>query len=218
MPEIGALTYPLKYGDTQAEDYLEIEKTGFIRMNGSAISYRDVYPSYILPLSGAAAPDSVGYTIGGVPTQLYSYNGAATEEVLSAKFEIDHDLLVDLVKLQALGTPPEFHVHWCPTTTATGTVKWFVDWCHIPANGSPAGQTTLSATHAVTVASQYNNLIVTIGAFPSDLEFEIGDIILAVLRRTPGDAEDTYGADAGLYQFAIHAPCDTNGSRGIFTK
>lgn len=218
MPELSALDAVIKVGNVADGNYTEFETTGFIRKAGTAIHWRDVYPSYILPISGAAAPDSVAKNIAGIPVQLYAFDGNATEERLSAKFEIDHDMLVTLATLQALDIAPEFHVHWCPTDTDLGVVKWFVDWVHMPANGLPEAQIALSATTEITDPSPFVNRITSIGEFPSDFEFDIGDVIIAVLRRDPTDDDDTYAHDVALLQFALHVPCDTAGSRQIYTK
>ena len=47
---------------------------------------------------------------------------------------------------------------------------------------------------------------------------QLGGKIGFNLRRTPADAGDTYGADTLFEQIALHVPCDTLGSRAVYTK
>ena len=171
--------------------------------------YRDEYPANIVPASGAAAPDSVGHTIGGVARQLYSFDGVNTTESLSGSFEIPHDYM--------LGGDIEVHIHWRPATTGTGVVKWFFEWEYSAVMAAPAAQTALTAKYTIATNMQYYHLLTTFGNLP-DLNFAIGGKIGFNIKRIPSDGEDTYVADALLEQVALHVPVDTLGSRQIYTK
>lgn len=188
---------------------LEIELQPNKTLALSEPAWRDEYPAVIVPASGSAAPDSVAHTIGGIARQLYSFDGVNTEERLSGSFEIPHDYMI--------GQPIEVHIHWRPSTTGTGVVKWFFDWELSKVHQAPSAQTTLTITSEITSASQYVHFITTFGNLPA-LDYGIGDKIGFNIRRTPSDAADTYGADALLEQVALHIPVDTLGSRQIYVK
>ena len=89
------------------------------------IRWRDEYVSGLwTPASGQAAPDIVGYTIGGVGVNKYTFDGNNTEERLANHFEIPHDLAFDLINNGTLII--EAHVHWQPSTNNSGNVVWFL--------------------------------------------------------------------------------------------
>ena len=203
----GALTY-------------SVDSRGF----STVISYRDEYVGGPwVDASGAAAPDLVNYTIGGVATRKYSFDGTATEERLSNCFEIPHDAAVD--QLNAITERIEVHIHWMPSTNDAGNVKWFLDYCYIPVNAAPIPQTGLSVVATVPINTQYYHRIsafVGPGAVISlpkpTSGFTIGDVIEFTLRRTPTDPQDDYAADAILLKVAMHVPINSSGSRQLYVK
>lgn len=171
--------------------------------------FRDEYPAMLIPATGAASPDAVPHTIGGVLRTMYGFDGAATQEILSGSFEIPHDYMV--------GQPIEVHDHWRPSASSIGTVTWYFDYEYSPPNAAPIPQATLSVTHNITSNSQYIHFLDSFGNMPQpSTPFSLGGKIGFNLRRTP--TTDTYGADALLEQIALHIPCDTAGSRQIYIK
>lgn len=186
----------------------------FTMQPGAAIAvseptYRDEYPAMVIPASGAAAPDEVAHTIGGVARTLRGFDGGNTQEILSGSFEIPHDYMI--------GEPIEVHVHWRPATTATGTVIWYFDYEYSPPNAAPIAQVTMSVTANLGADRQYYHLLNTLGNMPQPATpFGIGGKIGFNIRRTP--ANDTFSGDALLEQISLHVPCDTAGSRQIYVK
>jgi len=120
-------------------------------------TYRDEYPAMVIPASGAAAPDAVGHTIGGVARTLYGFDGNATQEILSGSIEIPHDYMI--------GQPIEVHVHWRPSTTGTGTVIWYFDYEYSPPNAAPIPQVTMSVEVNIASNKQYFHLLDSIGFY-----------------------------------------------------
>lgn len=171
--------------------------------------YRDEYPTPLVKAGGASAPDDVAYTIGGVETTRYSFDGNATEERISGSFEIPHDY--------KFGGAIEVHIHWLPSTNGTGNVQWFFDWCYMGVGSAPQAETTLSVIDAVSTNQQFFHKIKAFGNLPVN-GYALGDKILFTLRRTPNGANDTYADDAILEQIALHVPVDTFGSRQIYAK
>jgi hypothetical protein len=172
-------------------------------------TWRDEYPTILVPAAGSAAPDDTVHTVGGVVRAFKSFDGGSTEERLGGSIEIPHDYMV--------GQPIEAHLHWRPATTGTGTVTWYFDWEYSPPNAAPIAQTTLSVTYNIASDKQYWHLLDTFGNLPQpSTPFALGGKIGFNIRRSP--TTDTYGSDALLEQVAIHVPCDTNGSREIYVK
>jgi len=194
-----------------------IETTGDLLITFPAVktlvlsepTYRDEYPAMVIPASGAAAPDDTAHTIGGVARTLRAFDGNATQEILSGSFEIPHDYMI--------GEAIEVHVHWRPSTTGTGTVKWYLDWEYSPPNAAPIPQTVLSIEVSIASNKQYFHLLSSLGNLPQpSTPFAIGGKIGFNIRRTP--TTDTYADDALLEQISLHVPCDTMGSRQIYVK
>jgi hypothetical protein len=172
-------------------------------------TYRDEYPAMVIPAGGATAPDAVAHTIGGVARTLYGFDGGATQEILSGSFEIPHDYMI--------GHPIEAHIHWRPSTSGLGTVKWYLDWEYSPPHGQALSQTALFVVNTLASDKQYFHLLDTFGNLPQpSIPFAIGGKIGWNLRRTPAD--DTYTGDALLEQISLHVPCDTAGSRQLYVK
>lgn len=172
-------------------------------------TYRDEYPAILVAAGGSKAPDEVSHTIGGVRRTMKSFDGSATEEIISGSFEIPHDYMA--------GQPIELHIHWRPSTSGLGSVIWYFDWEYSPPEAQPQSQTVVTASRTLAADRQYYHLLDTFGNLPQpSTPFSLGGKIGFNLRRTP--TTDTYGADALLEQIALHIPCDTNGSRQIYIK
>lgn len=207
------------FGSVDEGSYSYFEKeTGVLVAQGSAITYRDEYASgvYFVPL-GATAPDEVNVTIGGVVTKKYAFDGLTIEEKLGNTFEIAHDIAIDQVNAGTKNIT--FHIHSAPSNaTSTGDSKFLVDWALLKAQGAVITGTQISITTTMPSNSQYSNRIVgSVLPVPSE-GFDIGDLIEFTISRNPADSADTYPADTIFYKAALHVPCDTNGSRGVFTK
>ena len=198
-----------KIGNIEGGNYSEFEADGTYVAKGEATVFRDELPSYLVPAAGGAAPDSVAHTIGGVARQLYSFDGAATVEILSGSFEIPHDWKV--------GSEIEVHIHWRPSTTGTGNVEWHFDWEYSPPQGAPVPKTTLSGVATIPSNQQYWHKLDQIGLINAT-GFSLGGKIGFNLRRSPAGVKDTYGADALLEQIAMHVEIDTLGSRQRYIK
>jgi len=177
------------------------------------VNWRDEYPSQPWVAAGAAAaPDLIDYSIGGITVKKYSFDGATTEELLNSNFEVPHDY--------AYGNQIELHVHWRPTSTATGTTVWNFDWCYSPANdGAPIPQTSQSTSKTLTANSQYHHFITSFGNLNlTGSTFSLGHLINFNIRRDPTFSGDTYPDDIILEQVALHMPIDSFGSRQQYIK
>lgn len=186
--------------------YTPTQKTLFL----GTVCYRDEYVGGDwVPAGGGTAPDLENYTMAGLSTRKYAFNGTTTEERLSNCFEIPHDYKD--------GAPIEVHIHWRPSDNNAGNVEWFFDWEYSEVDSAPVAQTSLRVIVPVLANQQYfhkvNSFIPLI-----DNGYKLGDIINFTLRRTPNSVNDTYNADAILEKVAMHVPVDTLGSRQMYVK
>lgn len=190
----------------------------FIDNNGfKQVRYRDEYVSGPwVEASGAAAPDLVNVTIGGVGTRKYAFDGSATEERLSNSFEIPHDIALTEVNNDTLFI--EWHVHFRPSTNNSGDVKWFLDYCYSPFGGAPIAQTSASFIKSVSANQQYFQLVEGVEIPKPVGGWGIGGIITFNLRRSPSDVQDTYPDDVLLVKTALHVPVNDSGSRQRYIK
>lgn len=203
-PTIGLPTListPRKFGTET--DYSEFEADGTLRAYGAATTYRDINFSIIGLGLGASAPDR-GTLAGGTIEYLF-FDGVATTEEVSGAVEIDHDVRLAVIKP---------HIHWFPTTTGAGNVKWNLTYTITNVGTAEPAETTISVTSAAggAIASQMSN-------FP-DIDvssFTAGSQFCFRLWRNPADAADTYGADVGTKTFGLHVEIQSLGTRTVGT-
>jgi len=156
--------------------------------------------------TGSVPPDVVTIPTTGIQT--VSFDGAATVEDISACKELNHDYRE--------GTAIVFHVHWYPTTSAIGNVKWqleyyITDHDSTPVKGTiaivaPAGGVAWAAKRADFAALDLG-VMATIGA---QIHFRF--------FRNPADVQDTYAADAAVATVGYHYQTNSRGSSSISEK
>ena len=105
-----------------------------------------------------------------------------------------------------------------PSTTSSGTVKWFLDYCYIPPSLGPVTQQSISISQEVLANQQYYHFIKGVNIPKPSSNYQIGGVILFNLRRTPTNTEDTYANDAILVKTALHVPVNDSGSREMYIK
>ena len=209
----------VEYKNLAGSIVAKVDTNGF-----KEIRYRDEYVGGVwLNAAGAAAPDLVQYTIGGVGMSLYSFDGNNTEERISNIFEQAHDVAID--ELNALTEFIEAHIHLMPSSNSAGTVEMFLDFCYAGVGTSPTAKTSLKASYVIPTNSQYKHFIVSFkdalnnARLPKPAAgFEIGNLMLFTLRRTPSGTGDTYPDDIILLKAALHVPTNDFGSRQIYIK
>jgi hypothetical protein len=190
--------------------------TGFRR-----VEYDDIYPDdgWLTP-QGAAAPDPVTATIGGVPLRVRSFDGANTEEVMSNTFEIIHGVALDMVNDETLKL--EWHAHVAPSTTGAGTARIFFDYMYWPVcNGAISAPVPCDSVYVdieIEADSQYCHYVEGVEIPMPTGGIQIGGKFGINIRRTPTDEADTYEADVFVLQAAMHAPFDSRGSRERYVK
>ena len=144
-----------------------------------------------------------------------AFNGGGTTEAIDGVFEILHGY--------KSGTVVWPHIHWSPSTAASGNVRWEFIYTIARSSGEFSAETTLVAIDSADGLGsngrcQQQNLEFPTGIPVSDPPVSVGDQIRFRLRRVPSDATDTYGADAFLLAVGIHYQMDSIGSIQRFTK
>ena len=190
-----------------ASDYTEIEADGTIKCAGGATTFNDINISGLALGTGPAAPAIIAINSTGILTYAFIGTGVLADE-LHGSLENLHDYLE--------GSDIVPHVHWCPTTTDAGNVKWQIEYIWI----SRTGTITTSTTIAVTTAAGGTAWTLKRSDFPTvdGTGRNIGDRFMFRIFRDPADAADTYGFDAAILDVGIHYEKDMMGSRGITTK
>ena len=129
------------------------------------------------------------------------FDGLATAEEVSGSVELQHDIVMDVIKP---------HIHWFPTTAAAGNVKWNLAYTITNVGTLEPAETVLSTTTATPGAIQS-----TISAF-SDIDvsaFTHGAQFCFRLYRDPSDVADTYGADVATKTLGLHVEIQSLGTR-----
>jgi len=163
------------------------------------------------------APAMEVYTIGGlagVRKLVMDSNDARTNV-----FEIPHDMLLSAeASLQ-----PELHMHFRPTTNATGTVIVYLtpEWskANVGGEADPAAPTALPemsfTCEIATGLATYPHYICAFGQLPVH-SYLLGDLIGVKVERRTGFG--TYTDDIILEKVAMHVPVDDRGSRQMYVK
>jgi hypothetical protein len=151
--------------------------------------------------TGASPPDEI--TIPGTSIITVSFDGGGTTEDIAVCKELNHDYQE--------GTPISFHVHWYPTTTGAGNVKWQLEY-YI---ASQASATVVSGLTSVTQAAGGAAWRLQTANFPDINLGAIGTIGCQIhfrFFRNPSDAADTYAADAAVGTMGYHYLTNSRGS------
>jgi hypothetical protein len=184
-----------------------IETDGSIYSYGAATVYEDMkFPAQAL--SAGATPADPCAVIGSTLRTL-CFNGDATTESMELSAQFPHER-----RLNSLLHP---HVHWGPSNTNAGNVKWQLEYSCANIDGTFPASSTISVIDASdTVAHKHQ--IVSLPEIDTSLYGQISSMCLMRIFRNPGDGSDTYGSDAELYEFDIHYEIDTMGSREEYLK
>ncbi len=185
--------------------YSEFEDDGTLAFSGDAVVWEDANFNSVAAAIGVSAPDLISFN--GTNIKIASLDGNATNEELSVSAETPHKYKE--------GTDLIAHVHWCPTSTAAGTVRFYFDYALVSSTGIiTTGTFDLldSATGAAWTEKRLD-----LGTI-SGTSLKMGQQGLFRLYRIPSSTDDTYGDDIGIFTFGYHHQIDTIGSRTITSK
>jgi len=154
---------------------------------------------------GSARPDRITL-VGNIDA--YGFNGSSTTEEMSSSFEMPHTYKV--------GTDLRPHIHWCPSDTDSGSVKWQLEVTTAGVGDVFPGTTTVTAVDPSGEVDRAHQVI-EFGVIDGT-NIDIGDITGFRLFRDPTDGADTYESDAIFLSLGFHYEIDGDGSRQVFIK
>ena len=190
-------------------NYCEVEADGTIELIGDATGYED---ENINPLIGwrdeAGYPDKI--SIASTSIECVAFD-KATEEAFSGGLEVPHSA--------KLGATLSFHVHWSPTDTDTGDVRWGLEYAFFQEDtGAVSTGTTIYVTDTAGGTAWVRQTVafasISVPASELGLQFAFR------LFRDATDVADTYDNDAAITStVGLHYEIDTPaGSRTVTTK
>jgi hypothetical protein len=199
--------YPTRLGDVLGGDYTGIEVDGTLRFVGDATVFNDINISGNSLGVGPTSPGTVALVGSGILTYAFIGTGVQVDE-LHGSVEILHDYLE--------GSNIVPHVHWMPTTSDVGNVKWQMEYMWVNRGGTAVASTTTS----VVTAAGGTAWVGHISNFPavSGAGMGMGSRFAFRIFRDPADGSDTYAFDAALLDIGIHYEVDTVGSRTVGSK
>lgn len=120
------------------------------------------------------------------------------------------------------GTILKPYIHWQKTTSASGNVKWRLEYKWAPVNevmdSSFTSVDVSTVDSSVTDDNTADKTLLSGFGDISTVGKQINDILILKLSRIGGDAADTYGADARFLEFDIYYQKDTFGSKEVLVK
>ena len=110
------------------------------------------------------------------------------------------------------GTEIEAHIHWSPSTTNTGSVRWRIVYSISSINGTFSAPDTLWVTDAADGTVNKHQLA-DFGLLVDSDQLGISSMIMGNVSRIGEDAADTYTGSAYGYELDFHYEIDSPGSR-----
>lgn len=190
-----------------ATNNVSIESDGTLVFNGGATVWEDLMIPGLSVGTAASAPDLISFGPSG-NLKMFAFDGNSTSEQVFFSCQLQHAW-----KLESTIKP---HVHWTPTTTGSGNVKWFFEYSWANIDGTFGAPTTISVVQAASGTAWQHQL----ASLPdiAGTGKGLSSMLVCRLYRNPADSQDTYGDDAAFLQFDIHYEMDTVGSREAASK
>lgn len=174
------------------------------------LRYKDINFDPTIVTNPSSAPDIITWK-GSSNFVVVAFDGGALTEQVQGVRELQHDYCE--------GTDLYPHIHWAPSTTGAGNVKWQCEY-----EVTRGGQVAPIVSGTLNVVTSANGTawepkIDSIGEKIDGTNLKIGDQIVLRLFRDPTDAQDTYGDDAVIaFTYGIHYAVDDRGSVTKTTK
>jgi len=195
------------FGDNVAGNYSCFEDDGSLRFEGNATVWDDLRVPGLRAKTNASAPDLGAFGPSG-NLLTYRFDGAATTEQVYFTLQMPHSW--------KQGSTLYPHIHWAPTDTNSGNVKWQLEYSWANIEGTFGAPTTISVTDGAD-GTAWKHQIAAFSAL-SAAGKTISSMMVCRLFRNPTDGSDTYAYDAAFLEFDIHYQIDTIGSRQEYIK
>ena len=193
-----------------ATDYTEFLADGTLKMNGAATVWDDLRVIILTRTSARVSP--VFYSGLGGNTEIYSYRFEPdTDNNIYFEAQMPHSWA---------GTKLYPHVHWTPSTTGTGTVRWKLECSWTDYTKTYGTSFTYTMDSTISTASQWKHMIADpgTGITPTADQDGISAMMVCRLYRDGAATEDDYSGYAHLLAFDLHYEMDTLGSSQPYIK
>lgn len=185
-----------------------IEADGTIIFNGDATGWEDLRVPGLTAKYAGSQPPTLGPFGSSGNLLVNRFNGGSSVNAVYINVQMPHSW--------KSGSTIYPHIHWSPTTTDAGSVKWNFEYCWIDYGSTFSSTTTISATQA-SGGTAWKHQIASFPAI-SGTGHDISSILIIRLFRDPTDGSDTYEEDAAFIDFDIHYEINSVGSHTDFTK
>jgi hypothetical protein len=194
-----------KFGN-DTTNYSIFNEKGFYSSYGSGMAWDDIRIVGDSVGLGASAPDKINLIGSGL--LIYGFDGGVQLEQVYFSCQVSHDC-----ELNPILYP---HLHYCPTTTATGVIKWNFQYSWADIDGTFSSPTTLSGLCTAS-GEQWKHKTCN---FPNISGYGSGlsSMLMCRLWRDPQDSQDTYTDDVGFLEFDFHYRKNSIGSASELVK
>ena len=197
------------YGNLSAGNYARFGNDGTLQLAGSATTFDDLRVEGATARAGLVAPnDTTGFR-GDANHQVRYLRESQADEV---------QFYVQFMHAMKVGAACYPHVHFTPSSTATGAAKFILEYYWANAGGQfPASPGTYAMTKTWGTDQQWYHLV-AVGASPLTLtDVNISAIMKCRLYRD-NTVDGNYAASLALLYFDIHVEIDTLGSSEEYAK
>lgn len=147
-------------------------------------------------------------------------NGAGSQGVYTYLFDASAEeelfFSVQLPHAWKEGTDIEPHVHWFPTNTNTGVVRWGLEYTWASVNGT-FGNTTIIYVEDAADGTEYKHQLADFAAISASGQ-TLSSMLMCRIFRDATNGADTYNADCGLLEIDFHHRIDSLGSLSEYVK
>jgi hypothetical protein len=166
--------------------------------------WSDLTISGLSTKAGVTEPSPINFD--GSTILVYGFNGINQSDEVHTSFQMPHTWKI--------GSAIYPHVHWTPTTTASGSVVWQLEYLKCK-NGEFLIPATITATSAASAIWKESYAV-----FPSIAmtDSDLSCLIMCRLFRNPAASADSYAATAALLAIDIHYEIDSLGSKSELIK
>lgn len=156
----------------------------------------DVDDDLRVPLDKGSASASLEYFSGSSGPQIWVFRNNAAVEAMSFTLQLPHNWKD--------GTTIYPHIHWIPRATATGNIKWNLDYTWANLNtGTFSAITTISGINTGPFTIN-QHLLADIGTGINGTGMTYSSVLICRIWRDSSATEDTYNADAAGLSMDFH--------------
>jgi len=174
-------------------------------LTGDAVVFEDFrVPATAAKAGGSGVPPNTQVSaLGNIYEPFFQDVGLANEQSLYFNIQLPHSWKE--------GTTLYPHVHWMPSSTGAGTVRWGFEYTWVNIDGTFGTTTTIFGEEATTgVAYQHLMTALNSASMPGTGKTASSMILCRIFRNSSHD-NDTFTGDAIMLEFDLHYQVDKLG-------